>query len=121
MAITKKLTEIFRRYLPDDETRRILDAGHDLSLRMHPSKESPERVEIEMTFDFHVEDSFLHRVEADLRQCYGLRSVWIFPHFPPQKTNSLYIISNVVQNCNTFFNIFCAIGFIIALFKSKFP
>ncbi|MBR2951554.1 MAG: PolC-type DNA polymerase III [Clostridia bacterium] len=84
MAITKKLTEIFRRYLPDDETRCILDAGHDLSLRMHPSKESPERVEIEMTFDFHVEDSFLHRVEADLRQCYGLRSVWIFPHFPPQ-------------------------------------
>ena len=82
MAITKKMTEIFRRYLPDEESRRILDAGHDLVLRMHPSKEAPERVEIEITFDFHVEDTFLHRVEEELRQCYQLRSVWIFPHFP---------------------------------------
>ena len=66
MAITKRFSEIFRRYIPDEESRRVLDAGHDLVLRMHPSKEAPERVEIEMTFDFHVEDLFLHRIEEEL-------------------------------------------------------
>ena len=82
MAITKNFSEIFRRYLPDEESQRVLNAGHDLALRMHPSKDAPERVEIEITFDFHVEDIFLHRIEEELRECYQLRSVWIFPHFP---------------------------------------
>ena len=66
MAITKNFSEIFRRYLPDEESQRILNAGHDLALRMHPSKDAPERVEIEITFDFHVEDIFLHRIEEEL-------------------------------------------------------
>ena len=80
--MAKGFFEIFRKYEPSEEIRRALSAGMDMRVRMQPSRENPERVEIDLSFDAHVKHEIFLRAETEMRALYGLSSVYIFPHFP---------------------------------------
>ncbi len=83
MTDSKKFTEVFGRYKPTEEKARILDSAIKASYRY--TREEPIRVEVELTFDRHVDPFIIYEVEDECRELYGAASFKILPHFPPEE------------------------------------
>ena len=78
--MAKSLMEVFSRYLPDGETRKMLEnsilVGNmrvDKNLRM---------VEVNFSYGTLVSKAKLYKLELDIGKAYSLRSVRLFPKYP---------------------------------------
>ena len=78
----KTLTDVFSRYLPDGENRRLMDSSHlvgnmrvDKNLRM---------MELDFSSSSLISKAKLYKLEADIAKAYSLRSVRLFPKYPKE-------------------------------------
>lgn len=79
---SKTLMEVFSRYLPDGENRRLMESAHlvgnmrvDKNLRM---------MELDFSSSSLISKSKLYKLEADIAKAYSLRSVRLFPKYPKE-------------------------------------
>ncbi len=77
--MAKTLLEVFSRYLPDGENRRIMERGVlfgnmrvDKNLRM---------MELDFTYPEIIPKTKLYKLEADIAKAYALNSVRLFPKY----------------------------------------
>ncbi|MBO7763070.1 MAG: PolC-type DNA polymerase III, partial [Clostridia bacterium] len=81
-SIYKKI--IADRYQPQETARRrVLEAGHDQSLRF--ATKSPPRLELNIEFDRRQDADLLYAIEDDLCRLTEAYSFRIFPHYPPEE------------------------------------
>ena len=81
----RRFSDIFRQFTPDGDAAAFLASGHTLRLRCMPKPpEKTERMELDISFDSKVPASVLYRTENAMREFYGLVSMKILPHFPPE-------------------------------------
>ncbi len=72
----KKLTEILKRYEPDDRSRRLLEMAYDIVVR---ADKDAKMLEIKAHFPKIVDKKVLYRIEDEVRETYQLSSVRILP------------------------------------------
>ncbi len=77
----KKFLEVFSRYTPREEKRRILDNATDTKIKY---KKNPLIVEAELTFESHVDAELIYEIEDECREIYVAESFKILPHFPAE-------------------------------------
>ena len=77
----KKFLEIFQRYNPTKDKRALLESA--VSTKVKYQRE-PMRVEVELSFDAHVEAELIYEIEDECRELYSAESFKILPHFPPE-------------------------------------
>ncbi|MBQ4071999.1 MAG: PolC-type DNA polymerase III [Clostridia bacterium] len=82
--MNKRFFDVFGKYDPTPEKRELLERGHSALFRY--SKE-PMRVEVELSFDSHVDPELLWEIEDECREFYEAESFKILPHFPPEEFN----------------------------------
>ncbi len=77
---SKTLMEIFSRYLPDGENRKLMESSYlvgnmrvDKNLRM---------MELDFSSSTLISKSKLYKLEADITKAYALNSVRLFPKYP---------------------------------------
>ncbi len=85
---SKTLKEVFSRYLPDGENRRLMESSHlvgnmrvDKNLRM---------MELDFSSSTLISKSQLYKLEADIAKAYTLRSLRLFPKYPKELFNEAY-------------------------------
>lgn len=85
---SKTLLEVFTRYLPDGENRRLMEKAFlkgnmrvDKNLRM---------VELDFTSDALIPKAKLYKLENDICKAYVLRSVRLFPKYPKELFTEAY-------------------------------
>ncbi len=71
---------LFAPYLPADDTHSVLSAGEILNMEMHHTS---RRLVVEVAFPNFVSATELFAAEQALSRAFGLNSVGILPHFPP--------------------------------------
>ena len=76
----KSFFDVFLRYKPSDEKRNILNSATDASFRY---SKDPMRVEVELSFDTHVDPMLIYEIEDECCALYNAASFKIIPHFPP--------------------------------------
>ena len=76
----KTLLEVFSRYLPDGETRSLME-GTFLSGNMKVDR-NLRMIEIHFTSDTLIPKVKLYKLENDICKSYALRSVRLFPIYP---------------------------------------
>ena len=79
MANEKGFLEVFTRYTPSEDKRRVLESATKAAFRY--SKE-PVRFEVELAFPSHVDADVLYDIEDECRTLYSAESFKIIPHFP---------------------------------------
>ena len=77
---SKTLLDIFNRYLPDGENRRLMEHAY-LSGNMRVDK-NLRMVELNFTCDTLIPKAKLYKLENDISKSYVLRSVRLFPVYP---------------------------------------
>ena len=82
---TKGFFDVFTRYKPADDKRRLLESANDAKFRY---TKAPMRVEVELSFDAHCDAELLYEIEDECRTLYNAESFKIIPHFPPSEYNS---------------------------------
>ncbi len=84
MEREKGFFDVFSRYTPTEEKRRLLERAH--SARFRYSK-NPMRVEVELSFDGHEDAELIYEIEDECRELYGALSFKILPHFSAECFN----------------------------------
>ena len=79
---TKGFFDVFTRYAPSQEKRRLLESAFDAKFRY---TKSPMRVEVELSFEKHCDAETLYEIEDECRALYNAESFKIIPHFPPSE------------------------------------
>ncbi len=75
----KGFFDVFTRYKPSQEKRRLLESAVNTSFRY---TKAPMRVEAELWFDAHCDAEALYEIEDECRTLYNAESFKIIPHFP---------------------------------------
>ena len=85
---SKTLIEVFSRYLPDGENRRLMETSTlvgnmrvDKNLRM---------MELDFSSSSLISKARLYKLEADIAKAYSLRSVRLFPKYPKELFTEAY-------------------------------
>ncbi|MBR5144578.1 MAG: PolC-type DNA polymerase III, partial [Clostridia bacterium] len=94
MSEVKKFLEVFSRYKPSDEKRRLLERGH--SARFRYAKD-PIRVEVDISFDSHEDAELIYEIEDECRALYSADSFKILPHFTPDCFEMKYFDEIVLE------------------------
>ena len=81
---TKGFFDVFTRYSPAIEKRRLLESATDAKFRY---TKAPMRVEVELSFTKHCDAELLYEIEDECRTLYNAESFKIIPHFPPEEYN----------------------------------
>ena len=81
---TKGFFDVFTRYAPSQDKRRLLESATDAKFRY---TKAPMRVEVELSFDKHCDAETLYEIEDECRTLYNAESFKIIPHFPPEEYN----------------------------------
>ena len=81
---TKGFFDVFTRYTPSPEKRKLLESATDAKFRY---TKAPMRVEVELSFDKHCDAETIYEIEDECRALYGAESFKIIPHFPPEEYN----------------------------------
>ena len=76
----KSFFDVFGRYKPTEEKRRLLERGKDAKFKYISE---PLRVEVELSFDSHEDAELIYEIEDECCEFYGAQSFKILPHFPP--------------------------------------
>ncbi len=107
--MSKNLLEIFNRYIPDEEARRILISADPETIRLQVDK--PRRmIRAEASFPSVVPKMQLYRIEESIRIAYDLCMVRICPRYAPSFFNSTRIPDILMETnrrgivANGFFN-----------------
>ena len=87
---TKGFFDVFTRYKPLEDKRRLLESAKDAKFRY--TKE-PMRVEVELAFDQHCDAELIYEIEDECKALYNAESFKIIPHFPA----SAYDISRFAE------------------------
>ena len=82
---TKGFFDVFTRYNPSEEKRRLLEGARDAKFRY---TKSPMRVEVDLSFDRHCDAELIYEIEDECRTLYSAESFKIMPHFPPEEYNT---------------------------------
>ena len=82
MASEKGFFDVFKRYTPSSEKRELLLRAHSAKFRY---SQSPIRVEVELSFDYHEDAELIYQIEDECRTLYEADSFKILPHFPPSE------------------------------------
>ncbi len=77
--LNKNFFEVFRRYQPQGEKRRLLEMAEGLDVRFC---RDPFRVEVDLYFGEEQSSPLLYAIEDELRTIYEARSFRIFPKYP---------------------------------------
>lgn len=85
---SKTLLDIFNRYLPDGENRRLMEHAY-LSGNMRVDK-NLRMVELNFTCDTLIPKAKLYKLENDISKSYVLRSVRLFPIYPRELFTESY-------------------------------
>ena len=95
---TKGFFDVFTRYAPTPEKRKLLESAKDAKFRY---TKAPMRVEVELSFDKHCDAEILYEIEDECRTLYNAESFKIFPHFPPTEYRPEYFneITFEAANC----------------------
>ncbi len=72
----KKLTEILRRYEPDERSRKLLEEAYDITVR---AEKDAKMLEVRARFPRIIDKKVLYRIEEEIRETYQLSSVRILP------------------------------------------
>ena len=96
---SKTLKEVFSRYLPDGENRRILENSFlvgnmrvDKNLRM---------MELDFSSSTLISKEQLYQLEADIVKAYSLRSVRLFPKYPKELFTESYFSQIMLEAYRT--------------------
>ena len=81
---TKGFFDVFTRYKPADNKRKLLESATDARFRY---TKAPMRVEVELSFLKHCDAELLYEIEDECRTLYNAESFKIIPHFPPEEYN----------------------------------
>ncbi len=81
MGEQKTFFDVFRKYQPTEELRRLLLRARTPVFRY---QKDPLRVEVELTFDRHEDPELLYEIAEQCEKLYEAASFRIFPHFPPE-------------------------------------
>ncbi len=76
----KKLTEILKKYEPDERSRNLLDEAYDFSIR---ADKDAKMLEIKAHFPRIIDKKVIYRIEEGIRVSYALASVRILPVYDP--------------------------------------
>ena len=82
--MAKNFFDVFRRYEPTPDKRKILSEG---TLPCDPRAVDAERLcwEIDIDFSNHVDAEILYEIADECCATYGMKSVRILPHFAPEE------------------------------------
>ena len=94
MSEEKRFFDVFAKYKPSEEKRRLLERGH--SARFRYAKD-PLRVEVELSFDSHEDAELIYEIEDECRTLYSAESFKILPHFPPECFEMCYFDEIVLE------------------------
>ena len=81
MENEKKFLDVFVRYKPEGEKRRLLLRSHSGIFRY---TKTPVRFEVDLSFDAHEDAELIYEIEDDCKAIYSAESFKILPHFPPE-------------------------------------
>ena len=76
---TKGFFDVFTRYAPSQDKRKLLESATDAKFRY---TKAPMRVEVELSFSKHCDAETLYEIEDECRTLYNAESFKIIPHFP---------------------------------------
>ncbi len=82
MQTNKGFFDVFTRYKPKEDKKKLLLSARDAKFRY--TKE-PMRVEVELYFDAHCDAEALYEIEDECCTLYNAESFKIIPHFPPSE------------------------------------
>ena len=74
----KKLTEILKRYEPDERSRELLLSAYDIKLR---ADKNNKMLEVKAKFPKIIDKRILYKIEDEVRETYQLSSVRILPMY----------------------------------------
>ncbi len=77
----KSFFEVFTKYQPSDEKRRLICRSHSNKIRYN---KAPLAFEVELSFDAHEDAELIYEIEDECRRFYSAESFKILPHFPKE-------------------------------------
>ena len=80
--MAKTLMQIFSRYLPDGENRRLMENAY-LHGNMRVDKNA-RILEVDFSYSSLLSKSRLYKLEAEIEKAYVLRRVRLFPKYPSE-------------------------------------
>ncbi len=80
----KRFFDVFTRYAPSREKRELLESAFDAKFRYSLK---PMRVEMDLSFNSHVDAELLYEIEDECRTLYNAEYFKILPHFPESEFN----------------------------------
>ncbi|MBO5670598.1 MAG: hypothetical protein J6S41_03530, partial [Clostridia bacterium] len=84
----RTLLEIFHKYTPDPEARKLLLSARDYRLRIDREQ---KLVEVRASFDAPIPKRDLYRVEEEIRLAHDVAGVRILPRYPAQCLTETYV------------------------------
>ncbi|MGN1047811.1 MAG: PolC-type DNA polymerase III [Eubacteriales bacterium] len=84
----RTLTEILKRYEPNERSRELLLSASDIRLR---ADKNAKMLEIKAHFPKIIEKKVLYRIEEEIREAYSLNSVRLLPSYDPSLFSFDYI------------------------------
>ena len=86
--MNKTILEIFNRYTPSDEDRRLLEGGRDPVTRVDKAN---RLVEVEARFDKIIPKKTLERIEKEICRAYGIAGVHFVTKYDPALFDEKYV------------------------------
>ncbi len=83
----KSFFELFRRYQPTAEHRKILEQGRNITRQVDKERKI---VKISLDFPEIVPKDKLYAIEEDIRVAYDIHTVLILPHYPANRFTNEY-------------------------------
>ncbi len=96
---SKTLLEIFSRYLPDGENRRLMESSH-LVGNMRVDKEK-RMMELDFSSSSLIPKQKLYKLEADIVKAYALNSLRLFPKYPKELFSESYFSEIIAEAYRT--------------------
>lgn len=86
--MTKKITEIFKRYMPNEDYLRILEDAYDVNVR---ADRDLKLAEVRAFFPYLIKKSDLYTIEEEIKAVYELNYVKILPRYASVLFNEDYL------------------------------
>ncbi len=83
--LKKGFFDVFTRYNPDTKKRQLLEGATDVQVRI--LNKAPLRVEVNISFDKHIDADILYDIEDECRTLYLAEVFKLLVHFPPSEYN----------------------------------
>ena len=97
--MAKTLMQIFSRYLPDGENRRLMENAY-LHGNMRVDKNA-RILEVDFSYSSLIPKSRLYKLEAEIEKAYALRSVRLLPKYSSELFSEAYFSEIMLEAYRT--------------------